>query len=72
MKKLDFARASYSQLHAATGIDPAVWSRWFNRKQSPTLSVLEEIAEKLDMPLLKLIKAFLERRDRAKSENEAD
>lgn len=70
MNKISLETASYSELDELSGIDRAVWSRWFNGKQSPSLDSLRPIAEKLGVSLWVLVRQFEKRRDRILAERE--
>lgn len=68
MSKISLETASYSELGDLSGIDKAVWSRWFNGKKSPSLDTLRPVAEKLGVSLWVLVRQFEKRRDRVLAE----
>lgn len=51
----------YAQLKLATGIDRAVWSRYFTGKRSPTLRQCQQAAAALELDALDFVAALLER-----------
>lgn len=52
---------SYTQLKLVTGIDRAVWSRYFTGKRSPTLRQCQQAAESLGLDAIDFVAALLER-----------
>lgn len=52
---------SYTQLKLETGIDRAVWSRYFTGKRSPTLRQCQQVARALSLDALDFVAALLER-----------
>lgn len=61
-KARKFIFRAYSDLHESTGIDPAVWSRYFNNKQDPTINRIEKWAEIAGCSAVEIFQAFMERR----------
>lgn len=70
MDKQEFMDASYSQLQRISGVDRAVWSRYFNRETDPSLASLDAIAQKLGIDENDFIAWFRERRDRQVQQRE--
>ena len=52
---------SYSHLKQVTGIDRAVWSRYFTGKRSPTLRQCQQAAAALELEAIDFVAALLER-----------
>ncbi|HEY9909526.1 MAG TPA: helix-turn-helix transcriptional regulator [Thermosynechococcaceae cyanobacterium] len=52
---------SYAQLKQATGIDRAVWSRYFTGRRSPTLRQCQQAASALELDAIDFVAALLDR-----------
>ena len=63
---------SYAQLKLATGIDRAVWSRYFRGKRSPTLRQCQQAAVALELDAIDFVAALLERVAAQSSPGDAD
>lgn len=63
-KALKVINQSYAKLRDITGIDRAVWSRYFNGKQNPEWETMESIAQQLGLEFDEFVVAFLDRRKR--------
>ena len=66
----EFFELSYRDLQDRTQVDIRHWSRWFNGKYTPNLETLEKIAIALEIPVPKLVEAFLEKRSRTMQSKE--
>lgn len=64
MDRNDFITMPYAKLAAKTKIDGKNWWSWVHGNSSPSLSSLEKAAIALDIPVVELFEAFLERRSR--------
>lgn len=63
---------SYTQLKLATGIDRAVWSRYFTGKRSPTLRQCQQVAAALGLDEIDFVAALLARVATQNSPRSAD